>query len=110
MPSRSRSLRSFSAAGLEVTSRREPQNPHQRVDRHAFRRFRQTGQCGDQPRAILLGLTQPDDPAAAQFDPCVAHMGQGVEPILIDPGGDDLAVMLGRRVEVVVVVIQAGVA
>ena len=61
-------------------------------------------------RAAAITRTKSIASIGAASASCVAHMGQGIEPILIDPGGDDLAVMLGRRVEVMVVVIQAGVA
>ena len=35
--------------------------------------------------------------------PALAHASDGVEPVLIGPRGDDLAVELGRGIEIVVV-------
>ena len=56
-----------------------------------------------EPRAILDGLAHADNAAAADLHAGVPHMGKRVEPVLIGPRGDDLAVELGRRIEIMVV-------
>ena len=57
---------------------------------------------------ILKRLAHAENPARADFHTRVTHMRQGFQPIGVGPGGDDVAVELGRGVEVVVVVIQPG--
>ena len=57
--------------------------------------------------AIARGFAHADDAAAADVQSRVAHRGQRVETILVGARGDDLAVELGRGVDVVVVVVEA---
>jgi hypothetical protein len=52
----------------------------------------------------------PTMPPQQTLMPALAHARQRVEAILVVARGDDLAVELGRGVEVVVVVVEAGVA
>ena len=80
----------------------------QHIDRHALRVLRQVGQLNQQTGAILKRLAHAENPARADFHTRVTHMRQGFQPIGVGPGGDDVAVELGRGVEVVVVVIQPG--
>jgi len=68
----------------------------------------EVGQFGDQPGAFAARFSQADDAAAANVDAGIAYPLQGVEPVLIGARGDDLAVELGRGVQVVVVVVQPG--
>ena len=79
---------------------------HQGVDRHAFGMHRQGGQGMDQADAVVCAFAHADNAAAADMDAGVAHMRQRVQPVLIGPGGDDVAVIFRRGVEIVVVVIQ----
>ena len=81
---------------------------HQHVDRHAFRMLRQRGQSRDHADAISEIFTHANDTAATHIDPGRAHMVERVEAILIGARGDDLAVKLRRCIEIVVVVIEAG--
>src|SRR3990167_7774439 len=52
------------------------------------------------------GLAHAHDAAAADVDAGPAHVAQRVQPVLVVAGGDDVAVQLGRGVQVVVVVVQ----
>ena len=54
-------------------------------------------------------LAHADDAAAADVDAGVAHVVERIQAVLIGARGDDLPVELRRGVEVVVVVIEAGV-
>jgi hypothetical protein len=51
----------------------------------------------------------PTMPPQQTFMPALAHALQRVEAVLVGARGDDLAVELGRGVEVVVVVVEPGV-
>ena len=62
------------------------------------------------PARCSRDLAHADDAAAAGLHAGVAHVRQRVEAVLELAGVDDLAVELRRGVEVVVVVVQAGVA
>ena len=62
-----------------------------------------------QAGALLARLAHADDAAAAGLHAGVAHVRQRVQAILEFARVDDLAVELRRGVEVVVVVVQAGV-
>ncbi len=81
---------------------------HQHVDRHAFGMGGQGRQRMDHADAVVRRLAHADDAAAADIDAGVAHMGQRVEPVLIGAGGDDPLVIFRRGVEIVVVVVEAG--
>ena len=50
----------------------------------------------------------PTMPPQQTCMPAVAHMAERVEPVLVAAGGDDGAVVLRRGIEVVVVVVEAG--
>mmetsp|Transcript_12536 Transcript_12536/g.24997 ORF Transcript_12536/g.24997 Transcript_12536/m.24997 type:complete len:292 (+) Transcript_12536:394-1269(+) len=52
---------------------------------------------------VRFVLPQPQDAPAAHANPRVPHVGDGLQPVLVAPGGDDLGIVFGRRVEVVVV-------
>jgi hypothetical protein len=56
-----------------------------------------------------IAVAEADDAAAADLDAGVADMGEGIEAVVIGPGGDDLAIELGRGIEVMIVVVEAGV-
>ncbi len=62
----------------------------------------------DEADAILTGLAHADDPAAADRHPRLAHFLQRIQSLLERPRGDDVAVMLGRGVDVVVVIVEPG--
>ena len=49
----------------------------------------------------------PTMPPQQTLMPAIADLGQRVQAILVGSGGDDLAVKLGRGVEIVVVIIEA---
>ena len=83
---------------------------HQVVDRHRFRIGIEVGELRDQPGALRARLAHADDAAAADVHAGVAHALERVEAVLVVARGDDLAVELGRGVEVVVVVVEARVA
>ncbi len=92
---------------LDVGQRRAF-HPHQVVDRHRLGVGLHVGQLRDQAGALLARFAHADDAAAADVDAGVAHAVQRVEAVLVGAGGDDLAVELGRGVQVVVVVVQTG--
>jgi hypothetical protein len=64
----------------------------------------------EQAGAIGARFAQADDAAAADLHARIAHALEGVEPVLVVASRDDRAVVLGCGVEVVVVVVEAGVA
>ena len=66
--------------------------------------------CAISPARCARDLAHADDAAAADVHAGVAHALERVEPVLVVARGDDLAVELGRGVEVVVVVVEARVA
>ncbi len=82
---------------------------HQHVDRYAFGMDGKIRQRRDQADAILARLAHADDAATANRDAGIAHVLQRVEPVLINAGRDDAAVVLGRGIEVVIVIVEAGV-
>ena len=61
-----------------------------------------------QSDAVFVSLAHADDPAAADGHARLADRGEGPEPVVVISRGDDLAVVLGRRVQIVVVGRQAG--
>ena len=61
-----------------------------------------------QAGAIVIALAHADDAATADVDVLGAQVFQRVEPILVIAGGDDFLVVLGRGIEVVVVIIEPG--
>ncbi len=71
--------------------------------------FRQIGQLLQQAKAIRARLAHADDAAGADIDAGVADKLERVQPIFVGARGDDLAVILRRGIEIVVVVIEAGV-
>ncbi len=64
--------------------------------------------CAIRPARSRPRLAHPDDPAAANRDPGRADALERVETILVVARRDHLAIELGRRVEIVVVVVEAG--
>ena len=87
-----------------------PLHAHQVVDRHRLGVGLEVGQLRDQAGALQARLAHADDAAAADLDAGAAHARQRVEAVLVVARGDDVAVEVGRAVQVVVVVVQAGVA
>ena len=69
---------------------------------------RQIGQRLDHADPVLARFAHADDAAAADMDAGRAHVLQRFQPIVIGTGGDDLAVEIRRGVEVVVVIVEAG--
>src|SRR3546814_9290233 len=67
----------------------------------------QGGQAVQQADAVFRLFAEPDDATAADLHAGVAHMGQRIQSILVGTRGDDGAVMLGRGIEIVVVVVEA---
>ena len=63
----------------------------------------------NQTRALQPGFAHADDAAAADFDAGTAHAAERVEPMLIIACRNHVTVKLGRGIEIVVVVIEAGV-
>ena len=63
----------------------------------------------DHADAVVFVFAHADDAAAAHIDAGVAHMRQRVEAVLEGARGDDLLVILRRGVDVVVVIVEAGV-
>ena len=78
------------------------------VDGHGLGVLREVGKLDEQPRPVAAALPHPDDAAAADLDVRGPHVGEGVEPVLVGAGGDDLPVVLRGGVEVVVVVVEPG--
>ena len=75
----------------------------ERVDGHRLGVFGQRREGVQQRDAIGVFLAQSEDPAAAHADARVAHVGDGLQPVLVGSRRDDLRVVLAARVEVVIV-------
>src|SRR5579872_2467296 len=56
-----------------------------------------------QPDPILVGLAHSQDPAAAYRDSRLAYRCNGVQPLLVYARADNVAVKLGRGIQVVVI-------
>ena len=95
------SIFSASASGV-------PGNGDQHVDRHAFGVLREVGQRHQHVDAVLRLLAHADDAAGANLDAGLAHARQRLQPVGEGARGDDLAVVALGRIDVVVVVVEAG--
>ena len=91
-----------------VAGQRRALDLHQQIDRHALGMLGQVRERVRAARRDRPGLAHPDDAAAADLDAGLAHALERVEPVLVGARCDDLAVELGRGVEVVVVVVEPG--
>ena len=94
---------------LRVGQRRA-RHAHQAVDGHRFWVGVQVGQLGQQTSPVHRRFAHAHNAAAAHADARSPHIFQGVQTVLVAPGVHHLGVVLGRRVQVVVVIIQARVA
>ena len=83
---------------------------HQHVDRDRFRVLRQIGQLLQHARAVGAALAHPQDAAGADVDARIAHELERIQAILEGARGDHVAVELGRGVEIVIVVVETGIA
>ena len=81
---------------------------HQVVDRHRLRIGIEVGELRDEPGALAARFSHADDAAAAHVDAGVAHSLERFQAIAIRSRRHDLAVELGRGIEVVVVVVETG--
>lgn len=81
---------------------------HQHVERYRFGCARQAGERQKKRGPIPAGFTHAQNAAGAHIDAAVAHMGEGFQSIFKTAGADDFAIKLGRGVDVVIVVIEAG--
>ena len=97
---------------IEVIGLRQRRALHldQIVDRHAFRVGIKIGQLCDQAGTLGQILTHADDAAAAHMHASFAHALQRVQPVLIIAGADDVAIEFRRGIQIMVVVIQPGIA
>ena len=59
---------------------------------------------------IFATLAHSQNAAGANVNAGVAHGLQGIQPVLEGAGGDDVGVVLGGCVQIVVVVVQPGLA
>src|SRR5271170_2219023 len=69
----------------------------------------ETRQHSDHADAILARLAHADDAAAADMDAGVAHVVERFQAILISPSGDNVIVKFRRRVEIVIVIVEAAI-
>src|SRR5438876_7530953 len=81
---------------------------HRFIDRYRLGIRTEVGELCEEPWAFYARFPHADDPAATYLDSSAANADQRFETIAIFARGNDLAVELGRGVEVVVVVIEAG--
>ena len=68
---------------------------------------RQHGQRMEESDTILARLAHADDAARADIDARIADIFQRHQTIVEGPGGDDLLIMFGRGVDIMVVIIEA---
>mmetsp|Transcript_30951 Transcript_30951/g.77891 ORF Transcript_30951/g.77891 Transcript_30951/m.77891 type:complete len:458 (-) Transcript_30951:87-1460(-) len=95
--------------GLEaLRGHRRPLHRDQDVDGDALGVGGEGGERVEHAHAVLGRLPHADDAAAAHADAGVPHLLEGVEAVVVVPAGGDLWVVLGGRVDVVVVAAQAG--
>ncbi|MNM42786.1 hypothetical protein D3C81_536320 [compost metagenome] len=81
---------------------------YQHVNRNRFRVLRQVGQLDQQTGAVVQRLAHAQDAARADLHPGVTYVRQSLQALAVRTGGDDAAVELRRGIEVVVVVVEAG--
>ena len=81
----------------------------QGVDGDGFGGLGELGEGVEQGDAVVVGLAEAEDAAAADGDAGGLDVGEGAEAVLVGAGGDDVAVVFGGGVEVVVVGVEAGV-
>mmetsp|Transcript_6268 Transcript_6268/g.13671 ORF Transcript_6268/g.13671 Transcript_6268/m.13671 type:complete len:306 (-) Transcript_6268:208-1125(-) len=86
-----------------VDVERSPVDRHERVDRNRLGVGLHRGELGEQPHAVGFALTDAEDAAAADGDAGLAHVGDGLEAVVVGARGDHAGVVLARGVEVVVV-------
>ena len=79
------------------------------VDGHAFGIGIEVCELGDQSRARAARFAHANDAAAAYVQARLAYLAQRIQPVVLGARRNDLAVKLGRGVQVVVVVVEAGV-
>ena len=79
---------------------------YQRVDRHALGVIGQGGQGMDHAHAVIGAFAHADNAAAADIHARIPHGGQRVEPVLVCPCADDLPIIFGRGVDIVVVIVE----
>ena len=82
---------------------------HQHIHRHTLRMLGQVRELNQQPYPVVFVFAHTHNAAAAHLHAGLAHVIQGIQPILVGSGGDDVVVVLLGGVQVVVVVIQSGV-
>ncbi len=87
--------------------KRRTRYPHQHVDRNGLGMLGQAREGGDHADAILTALAHAHDATTAHVDAGLANMRQCVEAIPVGARGDDRAVKFGRRIKVVIVVVEA---
>ncbi len=78
------------------------------VDRHTLGRGIEGGQGTQHGHPVRDALAHADDPARADLETRRANVREGLEPILVAAGRHHLCVVLGRGVEVVVVIVEPG--
>mmetsp|Transcript_2320 Transcript_2320/g.3499 ORF Transcript_2320/g.3499 Transcript_2320/m.3499 type:complete len:266 (+) Transcript_2320:1177-1974(+) len=83
---------------------------NQHVDRHRIRVFLQCGQRQQHVDPVHLLLAHAYDAAGADLHARLAHPVQGVDTIGKGAGGDDLRVVALGGVDIMVVVVQPGIA
>jgi len=81
---------------------------HQAVYGHGFWIGVEVGQLGNEASAVHGGFAHAHNAAAAHANAGAAHVLQSVQAVLVGAGADDVGVVLGRGVEVVVVVVKPG--
>src|SRR3546814_19170385 len=90
----------------DLVAKRRALDRDQRVDRYAFGMARQRRQRVDEADAMRARLAHADDPARADVDPRLADVAERIDPLLEGPRGDDVGVILGRGIDIVVVILE----
>ena len=80
----------------------------QHVDGNAFRMRVKNRKLMQQADAILFGLADSENSAAADGDSRIANARDGAQAIFVNARGDDAAVKFGRGIEIVIVGGEAG--
>lgn len=76
---------------------------HEGIDRDAFGERIEVRENFEEAKSVVRSFSETDDAAAADGHACVLDVGDGAEAVVVGVRGDDVRVVLGGGVEVVIV-------
>ena len=99
----------FEDVQIGAVAQRRARYLDQQIDRHTARMFRQIGQFLQHRGTVTARFAHTEDTAAADIDTGLADLVDGLDAVGKFAGGYHLVVILGRGIDVVVVIIQPGI-